>query len=105
MANSVDVKLGSVDALSPALVAKITGMGASELVEIPCGFMPARVSIILDGTVDMLLEHVDGMSGYFKLATAVSGIEAGALVVASSGGFSVDSSLEGAGNYYVTAWR
>ena len=105
MATTIDLTRGSAEAFPPALVATATGVLGSESVVIECGFMPARVTIILDGTADMLLEFILGMSGYFKCATGTAGIEAGDLVVADDLGFAIDSTLEGAGTYHIIAWR
>ncbi len=108
---AVTINLGSVGAMSPAMTASGTGNGTDKL-EIRCGFMPSRVSIVLDhATTDMMLEYVEGLTGYFKVVTAAATIETPVLIsklnetTELSAGFSIDTSQEGAGTYYIAAWR
>jgi len=105
MATSIEIKMGSVEAIPPSLTATAIGADGTELIDIPCGFTPTRVSIILDGTVAKLMEFALDLTGYFRMFTGASELATGVLVVPTETGFAIDSSLEGAGDYYITAWR
>ncbi len=106
MANEVSLKLGSAGAFPVTMVASVTSDMVSGLLEIPCGFMPSRVSIIFDGATEGLLEYISILPNqYLKINGAVSGLQGGALVAESPGGFTIDMGEEGQGTYYITAWR
>lgn len=101
---AVTITLGSVESMAPAMIATVDQAAAGPI-EIPCGFMPSRMTIILDGASDMLLEYIEGLTGYLKLVTGAVTIETDVLITETDAGFLIDGSLEGAGDYYVAAWR
>lgn len=106
MAATVELTLGAVEAMAPALTAKATGaLAADATFEIPCGFAPSRVTIIIDGTADSMAEYIEGMTGYLGIAAGAVAIDTTVIIVASDNGFTVNTAELGNGDYYLCIWR
>ena len=102
---SVELSLGAVQGIPKTLQVKISG-ATGAMVQIPVGFMPGRVTVVLDGTTDHLVEYMTAMGDdYFRVSSTGFGIRTGPLINETAEGFEIDTSLEGAGTYYICAWR